>query len=322
MPGETGKTEYTSSIVGGGFRVPRQTALRRQLRLPVADIQFLIITGLSGAGKSYAMKVFEDVGFFCVDNLPPALLPKFAELCLQSEGRIRRSALAIDVRGGEFFDDFFTALAQLERMGFDYQILFLDASDDVLVRRFEETRRKHPLAQAGGVLEGIQAERQRLQTVKEQADKIIDTSGLSVRDLRNEIVETFVRGGEAKTLSVSVVSFGYKYGIPLDADLVFDLRFLPNPHYHESLRPLPGDSPEVRRFVLGQQATNEFMRRLTEMMDYLLPQYVEEGKAHLTVALGCTGGRHRSVVLADELAAHLHRKEYTVGVRHRDMGKE
>ena len=302
--------------------MPKQSAVRRQLRLPTTDLQFVIITGLSGAGKSNAMKVFEDLGFFCVDNLPPQLLPKFAELCLQSEGRVRRSALAIDVRGGEFFDDFFSALAHLEEMGFDYEILFLDAADDVLVRRFEETRRKHPLGQAGGVLEGITAERERLQAVKERADRIIDTSTLSVRELRNEIVESIVRGGQAETLVVSVVSFGYKYGIPLDADLVFDVRFLPNPHYDENLRPLAGHSQEIRRFVLGAPQTREFMEHLTRLMDYLLPQYIEEGKSHLTAALGCTGGKHRSVVLADELSAHLHEKGYRVSVRHRDIGKE
>ncbi len=288
----------------------------------MADLQFVIITGLSGAGKSNAMKVFEDLGFFCVDNLPPALLPKFADLCLQSEGRVRRAALAIDVRGGEFFNDFFVALGHLDGMGINAEILFLDAADDILVRRFEESRRKHPLAQGGGILEGIQAERRRLQAVKEKADKIVDTSTLSVRDLRNTIVETFVRGGEAPTLSVTIVSFGYKYGIPLDADLVFDVRFLPNPHYDESLRPLPGNSPQVRSFVLGAPATVEFMRHLTQLMDYLLPQYVREGKAHLTLAVGCTGGKHRSVVLADELAAYLSRAGYRVAVRHRDIGKE
>jgi len=300
----------------------KPAASRRQVRLPVADIQILIITGLSGAGKSNAMKVFEDLGFFCVDNLPPALVPKFAELCLSSDGRIRRAALSIDVRGGEFFDDLFTSLAHLEEMGFEYQILFLDASDEVLVRRFEETRRKHPLAQAGGIHEGIRAERERLQAVKEQADKIIDTSTLSVHDLRQEIMDTFVRGGREGILTVGVVSFGYKYGIPLDADLMFDCRFLPNPHYVEALRPLPGESPEVRRFVLSQPPTQEFIRRLHEMMDYLLPQYVEEGKAHLTVAIGCTGGKHRSVVLADELSAYLKDRGYKVNLRHRDVRKE
>jgi UPF0042 nucleotide-binding protein len=299
----------------------KQATLRR-LRQPVADLQVVIITGMSGAGKSNAMKVFEDLGFFCVDNLPPALLPKFAELCLQSEGRVRRAALAIDARGGEFFNDLFHALAYLATLGLDYQILFLDAADDILVRRFEETRRKHPLAQVGGIMDGIRAERRRLETVKEKADKIIDTSTLSVRELRNTIVDTFVRGTDAATLSITVISFGYKYGIPLDADLVFDVRFLPNPHYDESLRPLPGDSPQIRNFVLQSPATQEFMRHLTQLMDYLLPKYVEEGKAHLTVALGCTGGKHRSVVLADALAPVLSKGGYRVSVRHRDIGKE
>jgi len=294
----------------------------RRPRALLTDIQFLIITGLSGAGKTYAMKVFEDLGFFCVDNLPPALLPKFAELCLQSDGRVTKAALAIDVRGGEFFDELFTALAQLENVGFDYEILFLEAADDVLVRRFEETRRKHPLGRAGGVLEGIRAERRRLQAVKEQADKIIDTSSLTVRDLREEIVGTFVRGEQEKTLTAIIVSFGYKYGIPLDADMVFDVRFLPNPHYDESLRPLPGSSEEVRRFVLGKDVTREFMTRLTEMMDFLLPHFIAEGKAHLTVALGCTGGKHRSVVLGNELTRYLRQQGYKVRVRHRDIKKE
>ncbi len=302
--------------------VAKATAARRAARGLTTDIQFLVITGLSGAGKSNAMKVFEDLGFFCVDNLPPALVPKFAELCLQSDGKVRKAALAIDVRGGEFFDDLFTALMHLEDMGFAYEILFLEAADDVLVRRFEETRRKHPLAQVGGVLKGIRAERRRLQAVKEQADKIIDTSALSVHDLREEILGTFASGEQEKTLTVSVVSFGYKYGIPLDADLVFDVRFLPNPHYHEALRPLPGSSEEVRRFVLEQEPTKQFMTRLTELMDFLLPQYIAEGKAHLTVALGCTGGKHRSVVLGDELTRDLRSKGYKMRVRHRDVRKE
>jgi RNase adapter protein RapZ len=302
--------------------VARETILRPPAPVPVADLQLVIVTGLSGAGKSNAMKVFEDLGFYCVDNLPPALLPKFADLCLQSEGRVRHTALGLDIRGGEFFNDFFVALGQLEGMGVDAQIVFLDAADDILVRRYEETRRKHPLAHKGGVLEGIQAERRRLEAVKEKADKIVDTSTLSVRELRNTIVETFVRGGEASTLSVTVVSFGYKYGIPLDADLVFDVRFLPNPHYDEALQALPGSSPQVRAFVLGAPATGEFMRHLTQMMDYLLPQFVREGKAHLTLALGCTGGKHRSVVLADELGRYFARAGFRVAIHHRDIGKE
>ncbi|MDQ7820308.1 MAG: RNase adapter RapZ [Armatimonadota bacterium] len=299
----------------------RPAALQQMGIRPEGSLQFVIITGLSGAGKSNAMKVFEDLGYFCVDNLPPALLPKFAELCLQSD-RIHHVAVAIDVRGGEFFNDFFMALDQLAAFGLPARILFLDASDDVLVRRYEETRRKHPLAQAGGILEGIREERRRLEAVKERADWIVDTSTLTVRELRDAIVQTFLRGVPPGTLAVTVMSFGYKYGLPLDADMVLDVRFLPNPHYDEALRPLPGHSPPVREFVLGAPATQEFLRRLRDLLDYLLPQFVAEGKAHLTIALGCTGGKHRSVVLADELAAHLGGRGYRVAVRHRDVGKE
>jgi UPF0042 nucleotide-binding protein len=285
-------------------------------------VRFLIITGLSGAGKSHAMRVFEDLNFFVVDNLPPQLLPKFADLCLHSDGKVRRVAVVIDIRGGEFFDDLFNALGQLEELRVAYQILFLDAADDVLVRRFKETRRKHPLAQGRTILQGIRAERRRLEGVKERADKIIDTSTMSVRDLREEIIATYVRGERAGALEVSIISFGYKYGLPMDADLVFDVRFLPNPHYQPALRPLPGASPPVRSFVLGQKETQAFLQHLFEMVDYLLPQFVQEGKSHLSIAIGCTGGKHRSVVLADELSAHLQSRDYKVRVRHRDVRKE
>ena len=286
-------------------------------------MQFVIITGLSGAGKSNAMKVFEDLGFFCVDNLPPALLPKFADLVLHSGEKVRQVALVIDIRGGEFFDELFSALQQVARLGLHYDILFLDAADDVLVRRFKETRRKHPLAQAGSVLDGIRAERRRLELVKGRAHKIIDTSTLTVKELREEIASTYLRDRRpAKQLEVSVVSFGYKYGIPIDADLLFDVRFLPNPHYSASLRPLPGKHARIRKFVLEQSETREFLERLYDFADFLLPQFVTEGKSHLTIGLGCTGGRHRSVVLGDELARHLRGLGCRVHVRHRDLRKD
>jgi UPF0042 nucleotide-binding protein len=286
-------------------------------------VQFVIITGLSGAGKSNAMKVFEDLGFFCVDNLPPALLPKFADVVLHSGGKVRRVALVIDIRGGEFFDELFVALQQLTRLGLRYDILFLDAGDDVLVRRFKETRRKHPLAKTGRVLDGIRAERRRLEVVKGRADKIVDTSTLTVKELRDEIVSTYLRDRRpARQLEVSVISFGYKYGIPIDADLILDVRFLPNPHYQAALRPLPGHHQRVRRFVLDQPETREFLQRMYNFIDYLLPQFVAEGKTHLTVGLGCTGGRHRSVVLADDLARHLRASRCRVHVRHRDVRKD
>ena len=284
------------------------------------EMEFLIITGLSGAGKSLAIQSLEDLGFFCVDNLPPALIPKFAEIIKESQGRIRRVALVIDIRGGEFFDALGTALADLEASGIRFQIVFLDASDEILVRRFEETRRKHPLG--GSILDGIRTERRRLQPLKEQAHKIIDTSTLTAKELKEELADTFVRTDGRRTLAVTVTTFGYKYGIPLDADLVFDVRFLPNPYYVEALRPLPGNSPEIREFVLRSRQTMEFRQRLLDMLAYLLPQFTTEGKSHLTVAIGCTGGEHRSVVIGEDLAEFLRGVGYAVRVKHRDMRKE
>jgi len=282
-------------------------------------IEFLIITGLSGAGKSLATRSLEDLGFFCVDNLPPALIPKFAEIVKESQGRIRQVALVIDIRGGQFFDDLGAALANLEMAGIPFQILFLDASDEILVRRYEETRRKHPLGDS--ILDGIRAERKRLQPLKERSHWIIDTSTLSARELKEELGDAFRRTDKRRTLTVNVTTFGYKYGIPLDADMVFDVRFLPNPYYLESLRALPGNSPEVREFVLRWEQTGEFQRRLHDLLLYLLPQFTAEGKSHLTVAIGCTGGKHRSVVIGENLAQFLRGAGYTVRVKHRDVRK-
>lgn len=284
------------------------------------DVEFLIVTGLSGAGKSLATHFLEDLGFFCVDNLPPALAPKFAEIVRESQGRIRRVALVMDIRGGAFFDSLDEALAALDVMGVRYQILFLDASDEVLVRRFEETRRKHPLG--GSILDGIRTERRRLQPLKERAHKIIDTSRLSARELKAELTDTFARTDGQRTLTVTVTTFGYKHGIPLDADLVFDVRFLPNPYYVESLRTLPGSSPAIREYVLRWDQTHEFQRRLHDLLAYLLPLYTAEGKTHLTIAIGCTGGKHRSVVIGEDLARYIRTLGYAVRLKHRDVRKE
>ncbi len=312
-----------SATSSDGSRAPARRRLPLIRRRRDGGVQFVIITGLSGAGKSNAMKVFEDLGFFCVDNLPPALLPKFADLVLHSGEKVRRVALVIDIRGGEFFDELFSALRQVARLGLRHDILFLDSADEALVRRFKETRRKHPLAAAGSVLDGIRAERKRLQLVKERAHKIIDTSNLTVKELRDEIASTYLKTHQpARALEVSIVSFGYKYGIPLDADLVFDVRFLPNPHYHAALRPLPGSHPRIRKFVLDQPETRELLVRLYDFADFLMPQFVAEGKSHLTIGIGCTGGRHRSVVLGDELGRHLRRRGARVHVRHRDLRKD
>jgi UPF0042 nucleotide-binding protein len=299
---------------------------RRRPRAPRgrADrVQFVIITGLSGAGKSTALKVFEDLGFFCIDNLPPMLLPTIADLFLQSDGKNRRVALGIDIRGGEFFDELVSAVGEVGRRGLRADILFFDAADDVLVRRFKETRRKHPLSRTGSVLAGIRAERRRLEAVKEAARRIIDTSRLSVKELRDEIASAYVdRRAPARQLEVSIVTFGYKYGVPIDADLVFDVRFLPNPHYNEALRPLPGTNARVRRFVVGQAETQAFLQHFYDFAGYLMPQFVSEGKTHLTIGLGCTGGRHRSVVLGEVLARHFRGLGYRVRVRHRDLRRE
>lgn len=287
------------------------------------SIQFVILTGLSGAGKSTALRVFEDLGFFCVDNLPPALLPKFADLCLHSDGKVRRVALGIDIRGGEFFDELFSAIQDVGRRGLRADILFLDAADDLLVRRFKETRRKHPLAKTGSTLAGIRAERRRLEAVKGRAHRIIDTSTLAVKELRDEIASTYLHGRpQARQMEISIVTFGYKYGIPIDADLMFDVRFLPNPHYQAALRALPGSDSRVRKFVMSQPETHEFLERLYDFADYLLPRFVSEGKSHLTIGLGCTGGRHRSVVLGEVLARHLRGLGYRVRIRHRDWRKD
>ncbi|HHY47579.1 MAG TPA: RNase adapter RapZ [Firmicutes bacterium] len=279
----------------------------------------IIITGLSGAGKSEAMHAFEDLGFFCIDNLPANLIPKFAELYSQSGGKVARAVLVVDIRSRGFFDSLLEALDALEEMGLDYEILFLEASDEVLVRRFKETRRRHPLASEGSILEGIKAERRRLDQVRGRASRIIDTSTLTARQLKEKIQNIY--GGEHQKgrISIAIISFGFKYGLPMDADLVFDCRFLPNPHYVDALRPLTGQDERVREYVLKSPLTRRFQQKLHDFVTFLLPHYLEEGKAQLVIGIGCTGGRHRSVTLADELAAFLRGKGYNVSVEHRDI---
>jgi UPF0042 nucleotide-binding protein len=284
----------------------------------MAHPEFIIITGLSGAGKSLALKYFEDQGFFCVDNLLPALLSKFAELCAHSD--VKRVALVMDTRGQEFFSSLIKDLQELSRNGFRYQIVFLDSSDEILVRRFSESRRKHPLAPTGRPLEGIKAERLLLEEIKGVSDKIIDTSILSPQEFKDEIVSLFLSRSE-DPINITVVSFGYKYGIPLDSDLVFDVRFLPNPYYVEGLRDLTGNNEAVRDFVLGSSQAGEFLSRLKDLHRFLIPLFVEEGKAHLTIAIGCTGGKHRSVAISNELAGYLQTLDYPLHLEHRDLKK-
>lgn len=285
-------------------------------------MRFVIVTGLSGAGKSQAIKSLEDLGYFCVDNLPPALLPKFADLCYQTEGKFDRIALVIDIRGGKFFDDLFESLYQLKMQDYHYEILFLDASDDVLIKRFKESRRSHPLAIDGRIADGIDEERKKLAEVKSKADNIIDTSNLTPRQLKEEIVNIFLEGKEFEGIIISVVSFGFKYGIPLDSDLVFDVRFLPNPYYVEVLKKKSGKDEPVREYVMRWTEAREFLTKVTDMAEFLIPYYIKEGKTHLVISVGCTGGRHRSVVIANQIYEALKSSGHRVIIDHRDISED
>jgi UPF0042 nucleotide-binding protein len=285
----------------------------------MAGIEFIVITGMSGAGKSAASRCLEDLGFFCIDNLPAALIPKVAELCAQSEKRIDRVALVIDAREGRFLDALFDILVDLRRDGHQVRMVFLDASDEVLVRRFSESRRPHPLAPGGSALEGIRAERTRLAPLKAKADLVIDTSSFTVHEFRKLLGTSFLDLPAPPRTCLSLLSFGYKHGLPVDADLVFDARCLPNPHFVESLQPLTGQAPPVVDYVLGFAQSRGFLDQILTFLTSMLPLYVQEGKAYLTIAIGCTGGRHRSVVLVEELARRLRDAGHEVSVRHRDM---
>lgn len=281
---------------------------------------FTIITGLSGAGRSEAAKCLEDLGYFVVDNLPPALLPKMAELASKPGGPAR-VAIVLDVRGGVFFGELSKALEELDRLGIPYQILYLEASDEDLVNRYAATRHRHPLAPADRMIEGIRKERLMMESLRGDADLIVDTSGLSPHELRDRLREAFADAPPEQGLQVSLISFGYKYGSPRDADLVIDVRFLPNPHWVDELRPLPGTDDRVRTYVKGQQTYREFMRRLRSLLGFMVPGFVAEGKSYLTVAVGCTGGRHRSVVIVDELANFFRDKGMPATVDHRDLDR-
>ena len=282
-------------------------------------MQFVIVTGLSGAGKTQTIRCLEDIGYFCVDNLPPALIPKFAEICYQTAGRVDKIAIVIDIRGGKFFDDLFQSLKTLNNMGYDYQILFLEASDEVIVKRFKESRRNHPLASGGDIMKAIQDERDRLSEVKSKADHIVDTSNLTTRQLREELQRIFVIGEKFESLVITIMSFGFKYGIPLDADLVFDVRFLPNPYYVEGLKKYSGNEYNVKEYVLKWPEATEFINKVNDLLEFLIPNYIKEGKSRLVIGIGCTGGRHRSVVIANAIYESLKKNEHTVLINHRDI---
>ncbi|EPR12911.1 RNase adapter RapZ [Ruminiclostridium papyrosolvens] len=285
-------------------------------------MRFVIVTGMSGAGKSLVTKYLEDIGFFCVDNLPPALIPKFAEISAQSEGKMEKIALVIDIRGGELLHDLFPALAEVKESGFSYEILFLEADDDVLVKRYKESRRQHPLAPEGRLIKGIREERKALQTIKSNANYIIDTSTLVTRQLKQEINGIFLEGKTFKGIVINVVSFGFKYGIPTDCDLVFDVRFIPNPYYIAPMKMQTGKDQMVKEFVLNASETKEFIAKLDNMLDFLIPNYIKEGKSQLDIGIGCTGGRHRSVAIADEIYRRLEEKLHRVVIEHRDIEKD
>ena len=288
--------------------------------LPQGGPDFTIITGMSGAGRSEAARCLEDLGYFVVDNLPPALIGKMAELA-GSSGGPQRVAIVADVRSGVFFRDLAAGFEELKQRKISYRILYLEASDDELVNRFEGTRRRHPLAAAGRVVEGIRKERLMMESLRGEADLVIDTSGLSPHDLRERVRDAFAPAEAKQGMQVAVMSFGYKYGVPRDADIVLDVRFLPNPHWVPRLRPLPGTDGRVRRYVTEQEAYGEFMKRLLDLLDFVVPGYVAEGKSYLTIGVGCTGGRHRSVVVSEALGAYFRDCGLPVAVDHRDLGR-
>jgi RNase adapter protein RapZ len=284
------------------------------------QIQTLVMTGMSGAGKTVAMQALEDVGFFCVDNLPPALIPKFIEMAEQSGGALQRVALACDVRGKDLFQPLLDTVQNLKlHPNLDVTLVFLDASEAALVRRYKESRRRHPFAPEARLVEGIQAEREALVEVKQQADVLLNTSDWKAARLKEELVTRFT--AQKTGMPVHILSFGFKYGIPIDADIILDVRFLPNPHYIDELRPFTGEDQPVYDYVMQWPATTEFIDKTESLLDFLIPEFKKEGKSHLVVGIGCTGGKHRSVAIAKHIANHLQLRADTQ-LTHRDRGRE
>ncbi len=287
----------------------------------MSRIRLVVVTGLSGSGKSSALKALEDLGFFCVDNLPVDILPKFLELSVLVGGELRRVAVGMDLRERHFLARYRDAFQEVERLGVRTEVLYLEASDEVLVRRFSETRRRHPLAEEGSVTHGIREERRLFEELKGTSDRVIDTSEMSVHDLKKAVWQYFRQGPEEETLQVNLLSFGYRYGIPHEADLLMDVRFLPNPYFVPSLKRRVGTEPGVQEYVLATEEAQEFLTRFVDLLDFLLPQYEREGKTSVTVAIGCTGGKHRSVSLIEELARRLGARGRGLQVLHRDIEK-
>ena len=286
-------------------------------------MRFVVVTGMSGGGKRTALKLLEDAGFYCVDNLPVSLVEKFVELIAMPGSEISKVALGLDVRADQNFTDATRILEQLKEKGYKFEILFMDSDDSALIKRYKETRRVHPLAADGRVEDGIHKERKILETIRKNSDYVIDTSNLLVRELKEELDRIFVQNEEYNSLMVTVMSFGFKHGIPADADLVFDVRFLPNPYYIDELRPLSGNDKPVSDYVMNCEASRIFLDKLADMVSFLIPNYILEGKNQLVVSIGCTGGKHRSVTLANALYQRLEQsEEYGVRIEHRDIGKD
>jgi UPF0042 nucleotide-binding protein len=284
-------------------------------------MRYVIVTGMSGAGKSSVMKMLEDIGYFCVDNLPVRMIPKMTKIVTEDQDSIERLAIGIDIRNLEGLSEFDEIMDEMQAEGYRYEILFLEAADPVLIKRYKETRRNHPLALQGRVDKAIEAERIELENIKKRAEYIIDTSHLLVRDLKQEIDKIFLTTDEYENFFVTILSFGFKYGIPADSDLVFDVRFLPNPFYVADLKPLTGNDRVVYDYVMSSEPAKIFEKKLFEMIEFLIPNYIMEGKNQLVISVGCTGGKHRSVTIANALAKHMKQLPYSMKVEHRDILK-
>ena len=286
-------------------------------------MKFVILTGMSGAGKSTALKMMEDMGYFCVDNLPIALIEKFAELADMPNSELQKVAVGIDIRSGQRLEGLQGVLEHLREKGKEFEILYMDSTDEVLVKRYKETRRSHPLSGGERVDKGIALERTQIEFLKRQADYILDTSNMLTRELKAELEKIFIQNQDYKNLFITIVSFGFKYGIPTDSDLVFDVRFLPNPYYVEGLRQKTGNDKEIQEFVMKYQEAGAFLDKLEDMLRFLIPNYITEGKTQLVISIGCTGGKHRSVTLANELYHRLeNEKEFGIKIEHRDIEKD
>lgn len=285
------------------------------------NLRVVIITGLSGSGKSTALRALEDIGFFCVDNMPVVLLPRFLKIQSDVSKEIAQVAMVMDLREKSFLEKYTKIFAQLKSMGYRIEILFLDSSEDALLHRFSETRRVHPLSRKGSVIEGIELEREKLAPLKQMADKVIDTTSFNVHQLKDAVQRHFISSSNTQKMIIHVTSFGYRYGVPADADIVLDVRFLPNPYFVEELKYYDGHNSAVQDYVLGSEESTIFVQKISDLMTFLIPLYEKEGKARLNIALGCTGGKHRSVVIANKIGSYYSEKNYIVTINHRDINK-